>query len=83
MASIRWKPKYVIQPQSPEVKKSIQIFRPLFGVRRIDCCPALPEKKKIQIKFSLLDGGSPSSSGRFLDGGSPSGSGKIYDGGKP
>jgi hypothetical protein len=76
MASIRWKPKYIIQPQSPEVKKTILRFR---GGKIQLCC------NNPKIKYNLLDGGTPSARGSAIkDGGTPSAGGpQRYDGGKP
>jgi hypothetical protein len=76
MSGIRWIPKYTVQATSPEVKKSIQIYR--FGIRNSNCC------KPIQ-KFNFLSGGTPSAGGPSIkDGGTPlAGGPKIYNGGKP
>jgi hypothetical protein len=78
MSGIRWRPTYIVQPTSPEVKKTFQVYR--FGrTINLNCC------KKSKIKYDFLDGGSPFTSGLAIkDGGSPSAGGpKIYDGGSP
>ena len=78
MSGIRWRPKYIIQPISPEIKKTFQIYR--FGIRNLNCCEKIPK-----MKYNILDGGSPFASGPAIkDGGIPSAGGpQIYDGGKP
>lgn len=77
MSGIRWKPKYIVQPTSPEIKKIIQVYR--FGIRNSNCC------EKIKIKYNFFDGGTPSAGGSAIkDGGIPSAGGpQGYDGGKP
>jgi hypothetical protein len=76
MSSIRWRPRFTVLPTSPEVKKSIQIYR--FG-RSVN-----PNCFCIKRKIEILDGGTPSFSGRIFDGGTPSAGGpQIYDGGNP
>ena len=78
MSGIRWRSTYIIQPTSPEVKKTFQVYR--FGrTINLNCC------KKSKIKYDILDGGLPFASGPAIkDGGIPSASGpQIYHGGSP
>jgi hypothetical protein len=84
MSGIRWIPKYIVQAQSPEAKKSIMSFSRR-GQIRVCCIPRLQIPAIPPIKYSFLDGGIPSASGPAIkDGGLPSAGGpKIYDGGSP
>lgn len=81
MSGIRWRPTYIVQPTSREVKKTFQIYR--FGIRNLNCCKI--NYPKIKIKYNILDGGIPFASGPAIkDGGIPSAGGpQVYDGGKP
>lgn len=82
MSGIRWRPTYIVQPTSPEIKKSFQIYR--FGRSvNFNCCRV--NNLNIKIKYDILDGGTPFVSGPAIkDGGIPSAGGpQIYDGGKP
>jgi hypothetical protein len=87
MSGIRWIPKYSVQSQSPEVKKSILSFSRRGQIRV--CCilrlqiPPIPPIPP--IKYDFLDGGIPFTSGLAIkDGGIPFASGpQIYDGGSP
>jgi len=75
------KPRYIVHPQSPEVKKTpFKTYRPSIGNLKINCC-----LKKIKLITNIiLDGGTPSFSGLIKDGGNPSSFNvKIYEGGKP
>jgi hypothetical protein len=81
MSGIRWRPTYIVQAQSPEVKKTFQIYR--FGrSANFNCCRI---NNPIIIKYNILDGGIPFASGPAIkDGGIPFASGpKLYDGGNP
>ena len=82
MSGIRWRPAYIIQPTSPEVKKTFQIYR-FHRTINLNCCRI--NYTRIKKKYNILDGGIPFSSGPAIkDGGIPSAGGpKIYDGGKP
>jgi len=87
MSGIRFKPKYTVFPQSPELKKSLSFT--YFKQGRLQfCCNKsifIPRVPPVIPKNLFFDGGSPLSSGSLIkDGGLPSLSGvKIYDGGKP
>jgi len=84
MSGIRFKPNYIIQPISPEVKKTIYSFSRRDKIR-ICCLKRLLPIPEIQIQILFFNGGSPlSTNGKIYDGGSPSASGgQIYDGGNP
>lgn len=77
MSSIRFRPKYTVLPQSPEIKKSLFQFR--VGKKQI-CC-----QSTAVILYKILDGGTPRSGGpKILDGGTPGAGGpNNYNGGTP
>ena len=86
MSGIRWIPKYIVQAQSPEFKKSVLSFSRRGQIRV--CCIRYPIPQIPQIpiiNYNILDGGSPFSGGPAIkDGGIPSSGGpEIYDGGLP
>ena len=81
MSGIRWRPINIVQAQSSEAKKIIQIYR--FGrSANFNCCRINKPSNSI---IYTLNGGIPSAGGPALkNGGIPSAGGaKIYDGGKP
>jgi hypothetical protein len=82
MSGIRFKPNYVIQPTSPEVKKLILCS----SLRKKQICifpKTIPTPVPIIIKL-IFDGGTPSLAGLIKDGGTPSAGGsQIYYGGIP
>jgi hypothetical protein len=87
MSGIRFKPKYIVLPISPEIKKQCFTFHrgrnTLLFCTRPFVIPSAPIPPIITEK--IFNGGEPSLAGILVkDGGSPSLSGvKIYDGGKP
>lgn len=78
MSSIRFRPKYTVLPQSPEIKKSLFQFR--VGKKQI-CC----QSTAVEILYKIFDGGTPRSGGpKILDGGTPGAGGpNNYNGGTP